>query len=351
MKGVTIEKPGASLEFRSDLEVPEPNDDQILVKSIYAAMNPVDSFMADFGALVVEWPLVPGCEAGGVVVEAGKNAISPLGVSFKEGDEVCGCTRLGYRAYSPWQEYFLMDAAVTIPKPGNITLAQAATIGVGAFTAFLGVFDALKIPLIDPDNLPAAKDEWALVFGGASSVGKFAVQAFRTAGYKVATTCSPKSFELLKSFGADATIDYKKPEADIIGELKQITSGKLNLAMDAVSVNNGLATSIFKALAPTTAGERLYTTTNDWDPVPDASAGFSTTPVELGPIGRPGADELNKKLNSYIPVIAKLVENGKFKVGEYTVEGQGVEEIGKAWDVLKSGKAGSTKVLVKVSNV
>lgn len=60
--------------------------------------------MADWGILVVGWPLVPGCDAGGIVVKAGKDAISPLGVPFKEGDEVFGCTRLGSSGYSPWQE-------------------------------------------------------------------------------------------------------------------------------------------------------------------------------------------------------------------------------------------------------
>lgn len=89
-----------------------------------------------------------------------------------------------------------MDAAVTIPKPANITLAEASTAGVGVITAFLGIFDGLNIPLVDPDNLPSAKDEWVLVFGGASAVGKFAVQTLKAAGYKVATTCSAKSFEV-----------------------------------------------------------------------------------------------------------------------------------------------------------
>lgn len=93
-----------------------------------------------------------------------------------------------------------MDAQVTFPKPKNITLPQAATVGVGALTAFLGIFDALKIPLIDPDNLPAAKDEWVLVFGGASAVGKFAVQTLKACGYKVATTCSVKSFNVIHPF-------------------------------------------------------------------------------------------------------------------------------------------------------
>lgn len=41
MKGITVEKPGAPGTLSSDLEVPEPSDTQILVKSIYTAVNPV----------------------------------------------------------------------------------------------------------------------------------------------------------------------------------------------------------------------------------------------------------------------------------------------------------------------
>ncbi|ORY02267.1 chaperonin 10-like protein [Clohesyomyces aquaticus] len=350
MKGVLVDKPGAKMEVRSDLEKPEPSDTQILVKSVYAAIHPVDAFMADYGILVVDWPLVPGCETGGVVVKAGKDAVNPLGVPFKEGDEVFGCTRIGSKGYSPWQEYFLMDSQVTFPKPSNITLPQAATVGAGSLTAFLGAFDCLKLPLVDPENLPAPKDEWVLVFGGASSVGKNAVQTFKACGYKVVTTCSQKSFDLLRSLGADAMIDYKNTESEIIADIKKLTAGKLNYIMDAVSVNNALAAAIFAALTPTTTGDRLYTTTNDWDPLPDGSVGFSSYPILLGPIGRPESKDLNEKLAKYIPVIYKLIEAGKIKVGDYILHGEGVEGIQAAWDLQKSGKAGSSKVLVKIAS-
>jgi len=43
-------------------------------------------------------------------------------------------------------------------------------------TAALGIFKELKVPIPDPKNLPAPLDEWALVFGGASSVGKATIQ-------------------------------------------------------------------------------------------------------------------------------------------------------------------------------
>lgn len=105
MKAVVVEKQGAAPDVRADLEVPEPGEGQVLVRTVYTAVNPVDAFMADWGILVEGWPLVPGCDGAGVVVKVGKGATSPLGGAFKEGDEVLGCTRLGSKGYSPWQEY------------------------------------------------------------------------------------------------------------------------------------------------------------------------------------------------------------------------------------------------------
>lgn len=60
--------------------------------------------MANTGKLVVDWPFVMGCDAAGVVVKAGTNALGPLGL-FKVGDEVLGCTRLGSKGFSTCQEY------------------------------------------------------------------------------------------------------------------------------------------------------------------------------------------------------------------------------------------------------
>jgi NADPH:quinone reductase-like Zn-dependent oxidoreductase len=62
------------------------------------------------GLLVVDWPFTPVCDAGGLVVKVGKNAINALGVPFKEGDRVAGCTRLGSKGYSPSGEFVCLRA-------------------------------------------------------------------------------------------------------------------------------------------------------------------------------------------------------------------------------------------------
>jgi NADPH:quinone reductase-like Zn-dependent oxidoreductase len=89
--------------------------------------------MRQSGMLVVDWPLTPGCDAGGVVVKAGAKATSPLGGLFKEGDRVIGCTRLGSKGHSPFAEFFLLDAQVALPLPDNLSLAEGSTLGVATY--------------------------------------------------------------------------------------------------------------------------------------------------------------------------------------------------------------------------
>lgn len=105
MKAVVVPAVGAPAEISTDTPVPKPSATQILVKTISTAVNPVDGLMAAMGMVVESFPLVPGCDAAGVVVEAGADAVNAFGERFKEGDAVFGCTRVGVWGYAPWQEY------------------------------------------------------------------------------------------------------------------------------------------------------------------------------------------------------------------------------------------------------
>jgi NADPH:quinone reductase-like Zn-dependent oxidoreductase len=53
--------------------------------------------MALTGGMVDAWPFTPGCDAAGVIVEVGHNAVSALGQAFKKGEYVFGCTRVGQK--------------------------------------------------------------------------------------------------------------------------------------------------------------------------------------------------------------------------------------------------------------
>jgi len=82
--------------------------------------------MQHSGALVLEWPVILGCDASGVVIECGSEV-----TKFKIGDHAYGCTRVGQNQYSTFQETFLMDEELAFKRSSNISTLAACTIGVG----------------------------------------------------------------------------------------------------------------------------------------------------------------------------------------------------------------------------
>lgn len=302
--------------------------------------------MSQYGLLVVDWPLILGVDAAGIITDSGNEATEKYGL--KAGDEVFGCTRLGCMGYSAGQEYYLMDARVTIPKPKNISLLEAATLGVGVETACLGLFAGLHIPFPDYKNLPAALDEWVVILGGASSVGKAAIQLAKASGYNVAASCSSKSFPVVQELGA-VPFDYKVPVEEQLKNVLDITSSKASKVFDAVASDDpAICKQLFKAIE---SSDKFFATTNDWNPTIQDFEGGTTYKVQLGEIGRPEGKELNDKIEKYIPLIVALIEAGKLKPSEYEIIGQGgFEDAVKAYSHQVSGAGGSRKVLVKIQD-
>lgn len=135
---------------------------------------------------------------------------------------------------------------------------------------------------------------------------------------------------------------------DQLKSIESITGGpgKIHLIFDAVASDDPkLAKMIFES---TSSSEKLFTTTNDWSGITDFGGG-STYCIELGVIGRPEGSSLNTKLAEYIAACTKLMEEGKLVAGEHEVVGEGVSAGVEAYKYLVSGRAGSKKVVVKIS--
>jgi hypothetical protein len=72
--------------------------------------------------------------------------------------------------------------------------------------------------------------------------------------------------------------------------------------------------------------------------------------VRLGRIGDPTATELNKQIESYIPVIYDLVELGKLQPSEYEIIGKvGVDSVPDVYAYQQAGKGGNKKVIVQIA--
>ena len=75
----------------------------------------------------------------------------------------------------------------------------------------------------------------------AASVGQFAIQLAALSGYKVATTASPKNFELVNGLGASAVFDYRDP--DVVANIKAATHDSVRAALDTISLKETQAIS------------------------------------------------------------------------------------------------------------
>lgn len=296
--------------------------------------------MVKTGLLVGEWPLTLGADGCGIVVEAGANAGKS---GFKVGDYVCGTMMVGYPGHGVAQELHLRQAAVTIRKPSNLTAEEGATIGAGYQTAALGIDQGLKVDI--PDHRAPKSGEWALVMGGAGNVGRAAVQVLLLAGYNVVTTCSARSKQDLESLGA-TTVDYKQPEADQIKQILDITGGQCGRIYDATSADDPV---IPKAIFKNTKGDKFFTTTNSWSGITDFEGG-KTHEINIGPLGRPEATELNEAGRKYSPIIVKLVEDGLYKIPSYEVAGEGYEGVLQAYEYHGGGQKSNKRILVKIQD-
>lgn len=302
--------------------------------------------MQGTGLLVTAWPIVLGCDASGVVTRVGDAAAS----KFSVGDRVCGCTRLGVPGFSTFQEYFCMDSNLALAIPKDLSYQQGATLGVGTYTACLGLLGGLKLQIPDSFTNSTERDEWVVVLGGAGSVGQYSVQIAKALGYKVVASCSQNTANLVKGLGADAVIDYRKSEEEQLQDLKDITNGNFSGIWDSVASSEQFARKALRDLS--TAKAKVFATTDDWTPM-EEHGDHKTYRVKLGLIGRKGDDikeqpTINEDIASFIPLLAQLLEAGKLRPNELKVTGTGFEAISEAIDIQQKGGSGGVKVVVNL---
>ena len=302
--------------------------------------------MQGTGLLVTAWPIVLGCDASGVVTIVGDGAASNL----KVGDRVCGCTRLGVPGFSTFQEYFCMDSNLALPIPKDLSYQQGATIGVGTYTACLGLLGGLELQIPNSFATATERDEWVVILGGAGSVGQYSVQIAKALGYKVVATCSQKTASLVKELGAGAVIDYRKSEEEQLQDLKDITQGNFSGVWDTVASSEQFARKALEDVS--VAKAKVFATTDDWTPM-DEHEDHETYRVKLGLIGRKGDDikeapTINEEVASFLPLLTQLLEAGRLRPNELKVTGTGFEAISEAIEIQQKGGSGGVKVVVSL---
>jgi len=203
-----------------EIEKPIIGDNEVLIRVRGSSVNPADRLFRGSSYLVriitgLHKPkdIRIGTDVAGQVEAVGRNVSR-----FKTGDEVFGTCRGAFAEYASAPESKLAL------KPANASFEQAAAVPIAGLTALQGLRDHGQIK----------RNEKVLINGAAGGVGTFAVQVAKSFGADVTGICSTRNVEMVRSIGADRSIDYTQED---------FTQGaaRYDLILDCISNHSLLA--------------------------------------------------------------------------------------------------------------
>lgn len=220
----------------TDVLIPAPSPTQVRVKVMAAGANPVDwkrvSFSKDGDGIAgagpqatkdmahppptYPFPYTVGVDGAGEVESVGE-AVKSVAV----GDRVVFHGDLTQAYNGSFCQYALVesDVVVRLPNEGKakqfITYEEAAAIPCATWTAYVALFDKLRV---EPGRS-------IFIDGASGGVGSSAVQMAHHFGLFVFASCSPAHSEYVKQLGADVVLDYHDGQAMVDAILEKTGSG------------------------------------------------------------------------------------------------------------------------------
>lgn len=137
------------LKFETNVEVPSLREDQVLIKVVAAALNPIDfkRMLGAFSATDSPLPTIPGYDVAGVVEKVGSQV-----KKFKVGDEVYGDINekaLDHpKRNGSLAEYTAVEENLLALKPKNLSFVEAASLPLATETAYEGLERSLMAACI-----------------------------------------------------------------------------------------------------------------------------------------------------------------------------------------------------------
>jgi L-iditol 2-dehydrogenase len=228
----------------TDLPVPEPREDELLIRVHACGIcgSDVHGYDGSTGRRIP--PIVMGHEAAGVVERAGR-AVTGFGagdrVTFDStiycGDcffcqrgevnlcdhrEVLGVSTPLFGRMGAFAEYVTVPARVAYKLPDALPFEHAALI-----EAVSVAVHAVALTLVNPGD--------TVLVVGAGMIGLLTLQAARAAGAGklLVADIDPSRLEMARSLGADQVFDSR--EADVVDRIIEITAGRgADIAVECV---------------------------------------------------------------------------------------------------------------------
>lgn len=245
------QRDGATETSIRDLRLDELPEGDVLVRVAYSDLNYKDGLaVTGRGKILRRFPMVPGIDLAGTVVESRDPAYRP-------GDEVVLTGwGIGERYWGGYTQMARVQAGWLVPLPAGLTLQQAMAIGTAGFTAMLGV-----MALEDRGLAPGGRE--LIVTGATGGVGSIALAVLARLGYDVAaSTGKADAHDYLRELGARTIVD----RATLAPMGRPLESERWGGAIDAVggatlaALLPAMATGASVAVCGNAGGAELHIT-------------------------------------------------------------------------------------------
>ena len=194
---IVVDRPEGKYQaqFRDLTRADLPDQGDVLVRVRYSSLNYKDALaVTGKGRIARTFPLVPGIDLAGEVVESAST-------DFKPGDAVLvtGC-EIGEVHWGGFSQFARMRSQWLVPIPQGWDARLAMGVGTAGFTAMLAVM-ALEHHGVD-------KSGEVVVTGAAGGVGSIALTMLAKAGFQqiLASTGRVEEEPYLKQLGATGVI-------------------------------------------------------------------------------------------------------------------------------------------------
>lgn len=207
MKAAILNKKNSPLEI-TEIPIPEISDDEVLVKIMYAGVNPLDNMIVREEVKLItpyKYPLVMGNEFSGVVEKVGSNVSG-----FSEGDRVYA--RMPLDNIGTFVEYTAVSRDAISKIPDYLSFEEAACVPLTALTAVQS-FELMDVK----------EGESIFISGGTGSLGAMAIPIAKSLGLHIITSGSERNRQRVMDLGVSEFIDYKTQDySEILSDVDYV---------------------------------------------------------------------------------------------------------------------------------
>uniref|UniRef100_A0A4X1UI82 Quinone oxidoreductase n=1 Tax=Sus scrofa TaxID=9823 RepID=A0A4X1UI82_PIG len=208
MRAIRVFKFGGPevMKLQSDVAIPIPKDNQVLIKVHACGVNPVDTYIrSGTHNMKPLLPYTPGLDVAGIVEAVGEHVSS-----FKKGDRVFTVSTLS----GGYAEYALAADDTVYMLPEKLDFKQGAAIGIPYFTACLALLHSACVKA----------GEIVLIHGASGGVGIAACQIARAYGLKVLGTAGTEEGQNIVLQNAHEVFNHR--EVNYIDKIKKSVGEK-----------------------------------------------------------------------------------------------------------------------------